>query len=255
MLRTHLTTESFALSTWRNLASSHPVFKLLQPHIYGVLAIDTIGRKELIGSGGVVDQSLSLGGGGHVTFMEKCFKLVQLEDYYLPKTLKERGVDDKEKLPEFYYRDDGLKLWEAIQTFVGKIIGIYYKSDEDVKKDNEIQSWILDVHENGWPVNEGHVDHGVPKAIQSLDQLVGILTALIFTFSCQHAAVNFSQKDHYGFTPNAPALMRQPPPTKKGSASLKSIMQTLPNKGQAAKAIVTVYILTKFSEDEVRNVS
>ena len=79
MLRTHLTTESFALSTWRNLASAHPIFKLLQPHIYGVLAIDTIGRKELIGSGGIVDQSLSLGGGGHVTFMEKCFKEVTIK--------------------------------------------------------------------------------------------------------------------------------------------------------------------------------
>jgi hypothetical protein len=71
-----LATESFALSTWRNLASPHPVFKLLQPHIYGVLAIDTIGRKEMFGSGGIVDKSLSLGGGGHVKFMEKCFKKV-----------------------------------------------------------------------------------------------------------------------------------------------------------------------------------
>ena len=82
LLRTHLTTESFALSTWRNLASPHPVFKLLQPHIYGVLAIDTIGRKELIGSGGIVDRSLSLGGGGHVEFMEKCFKKVKLASLY-----------------------------------------------------------------------------------------------------------------------------------------------------------------------------
>ena len=77
LLRTHLTTESFALSTWRYLASPHPIFKLLQPHIYGILAIDTIGRKELIGSDGIVDKSLSLGGGGHVEFMQKCFKEVK----------------------------------------------------------------------------------------------------------------------------------------------------------------------------------
>ena len=76
LLRTHLTTEPFALSTWRNLASAHPIFKLLQPHIYGILAIDTIGRQELIGSGGILDRTLSLGGGGHVAFMEKCFKEV-----------------------------------------------------------------------------------------------------------------------------------------------------------------------------------
>ncbi|XP_028395809.1 allene oxide synthase-lipoxygenase protein [Dendronephthya gigantea] len=250
LLRTHLTTESFALSTWRNLASPHPVFKLLQPHIYGVLAIDTIGRKELIGTGGIVDQSLSLGGGGHVAFMEKCFKEVNLQDYNLPQTLKKRGVDDPSKLPEFYYRDDGLALWEAIKNLVGDIIGIYYKNDDDVKKDNEIHSWIFDVHKNGWRVNPGHKDHGVPASFESAEQLIEILTSLIFTFSCQHAAVNFSQKDHYGFTPNAPAILRKPPPKKKGEATFESILSTLPSKSQAAKAIATVYILTKFSEDE-----
>nr|ABW76418.1 allene oxide synthase/8R-lipoxygenase fusion protein [Gersemia fruticosa] len=250
LLRTHLTTEPFALSTWRNLASPHPVFKLLQPHIFGVLAIDTIGRKELIGSGGIVDKSLSLGGGGHVTFMENCFKKVHLQDYNLPKALKKRGVDDSTKLPEYYYRDDGLVLWEAIKTLVTEIISIFYKNNDDVKRDNEIQSWIFDVHKNGWRANPGHDDHGVPASFESREQLIEVLTSLIFTFSCQHAAVNFSQKDHFGFTPNAPSILRQPPPTKKGQATLKSNLATLPSKSQAAKAIATVYILTKFSEDE-----
>nr|AHK60922.1 allene oxide synthase/8R-lipoxygenase fusion protein a [Capnella imbricata] len=250
LLRTHLTTESFAVSTWRNLASPHPVFKLLQPHIYGVLAIDTIGRKELIGSGGIVDQSLSLGGGGHVEFMQDCFKEVNLQDYHLPNSLKRRGVDDSSKLPGYYYRDDGLALWGAIRTLVADIIGIYYENDEDVKRDSEIQSWIYDVHKNGWRVNPGHKDHGVPASFESAEQLIEVLTSLIFTFSCQHAAVNFSQKDHYGFTPNAPAILRKPPPKKKGESTLESILATLPSKAQAAKAIATVYILTKFSEDE-----
>ena len=121
-----------------------------------------------------------------------------------------------------------------------------------MKRDNEIQSWIYDVHKNGWRVKPGHQDHGVPASFESREQLKEVLTSLVFTFSCQHAAVNFSQKDHYGFTPNAPAILRQPPPKKKGEATLQSILSTLPSKAQAAKAIVTVYILTKFSEDEVR---
>ncbi|XP_046861552.1 allene oxide synthase-lipoxygenase protein-like [Xenia sp. Carnegie-2017] len=250
LLRTHLTTEPFALSTWRNLSSAHPIFKLLQPHIYGVLAIDTIGRKELIGKGGIVDLSLSLGGGGHVTFMEKCFKQTTFQDYNLPKNLKKRGVNDPSKLPEYYYRDDGLALWEAIEKFVGEIVGIFYKRDDDVKKDDEIQNWILDVYKNGWRETLGNPTHDLPAKFESREQLVELLTCLIFTFSCQHAAVNFSQKDHYGFTPNAPAIMRKPPPNKKGEATLKSILSTLPNKSQAVKAIATVYILTKFSKDE-----
>ena len=178
---------------------------------------------------------------------------VNLQDYHLPNALKKRGVDDPSKLPGFYYRDDGLALWGAIETFIGEIIAIFYKNDDDVKRDNEIQSWIYDVHKNGWRVNPGHQDHGVPGSFETREQLKEVLTSLVFTFSCQHAAVNFSQKDHYGFTPNAPAILRQPPPKKKGEATLKSILCTLPSKAQAAKAIATVYILTKFSEDEVRS--
>ena len=120
-----------------------------------------------------------------------------------------------------------------------------------MKRDEEIQSWIYDVHKNGWRVNPGHKDHGVPTSFECREQLIECLTSLIFTFSCQHAAVNFSQKDQFGFTPNAPAILRKPPPKKKGEATLKSILSTLPSKAQAAKAIATVYILTKFSEDEV----
>ena len=76
LLCTNLATEPFAVSAWRNLASPHPIFKLLLPHIKDLLACNTIRRKELLGEGGVVDQTLSLGGGGHMEFMERCFKKV-----------------------------------------------------------------------------------------------------------------------------------------------------------------------------------
>ena len=180
-----------------------------------------------------------------------CLYQTTFQDYNLPKNLKKRGVDDPSKLPAYYYRDDGLALWEAIEKFVREIVGIFYKSDDDVEKDDEIQNWILDVYKNGWRETLGNPTHDLPAKFESREQLVELLTCLIFTFSCQHAAVNFSQKDHYGFTPNAPAIMRKPPPNKRGEATLTSILSTLPNKSQAVKAIATVYILTKFSEDEV----
>ena len=174
---------------------------------------------------------------------------MNFEDYNFPNSLKKRGVDDPSKLQEYYYRDDGLALWEAIQKFVSEMVGIFYRSDEDVKKDDEVQNWIIDVYENGW--REKAAYHGLPSKLESREQFVRILTILIFTWSCQHAAVNFSQKDHYGFTPNAPAIMRKPPPTKKGEASNLSILLTLPNKKQAFKAISTISIISNFSKDEV----
>ena len=78
-----------------------------------------------------------------------------------------------------------------------------------------------------------------------------MLTCLVFTCSCQHAAVNFGLLDVAGFVPNAPSVMRQPPPTKKNETNLKSIMDTLPSKSQAAQQVALGYVFTQFAEDEV----
>ena len=152
----------------------------------------------------------------------------------------------------FLARDDALRLWQAVATFIKEVIAIYYKSDDDVAKDEEIQAWVKDIHENGFPVREGDVDHEFPESLQTRDQLIHMLTCVVFTCSCQHAAVNFGLMDVAGFVPNTPSLMRQPPPSKKNEATLKSIMETLPNKSQAAQQVASMYVLTQFAEDEVR---
>ena len=150
-------------------------------------------------------------------------------------------------------RDDALRLWKAILAFIQEVIVIHYKTDNDVVKDTELQAWLQDAQENGFPFGEGGIesDHELPKSLATIDQLVHVLTCIVFTCSCQHAAVNFGLMDVAGFIPNTPHLMRRPPPTKKNEASLESIMKTLPNKSQAAHQIAFMYVTTKFAEDEV----
>jgi len=172
-----------------------------------------------------------------------------MSSYDLPQVLKDRGVDDPEKLPHFFYRDDALKLWDAIKDFVSKMLSIYYQSDEDIEKDSELQAWILDLHDNGYPIREGESDHGIPSSVKTAAQLSHLLTITIFTSSCQHAAVNFSQMDTYGFVPNSPLLMRQPPPTQKGKVTEKDIMHCLPNNDQAGFTVLTMFDLTRFFPD------
>ena len=64
LLRTHLFMEPIAVACYRQLPTIHPMWKLLSPHIRGVLAINTLGRDRLIAKGGMVDIILSVGGGG-----------------------------------------------------------------------------------------------------------------------------------------------------------------------------------------------
>ena len=64
LLRTHLFMEPIAVASYRQLPTIHPLWKLLSPHIRGVLAINTLGRDRLIAEGGVADLTLTVGGGG-----------------------------------------------------------------------------------------------------------------------------------------------------------------------------------------------
>lgn len=123
--------------------------------------------------------------------------------------------------------------------------------DKRFWQDSELQAWILDLHDNGYPIREGESDHGIPSSIETTAQLTHLLTIIIFSCSCQHAAVNFSQMDTLGFLPNSPALMRQPPPTQKGKVTEKDIMKCLANKHQAGVTIAMVFDLTRIFPDEV----
>lgn len=71
---------------------------------------------------------------GHVQLMKKYYKTNSWASYNLPRVLKERGVDDEAKLPNFHYRQDALKLWAAIEEFVKAILDVYYHSDDQIIK-------------------------------------------------------------------------------------------------------------------------
>ncbi|KAK2892390.1 hypothetical protein Q8A67_012378 [Cirrhinus molitorella] len=145
-----------------------------------------------------------------------------------------------EDVPKYYYRDDGMKVWEAIHCFVSTVVKIYYDSDEAVQKDVEIQGFVKDVASFGMNSTDNF-----PKSLESREQLVEYLTVVIFTASAQHAAVNFGQFDWYGWIPNSPSTMRMPPPQQKDQVDLKYIMESLPDGECSSKAVETVWALTR----------
>lgn len=169
----------------------------------------------------------------------------------VPHAIAQRGV---ETLPRYYYRDDALKLWNAIEAFVKEVIAVYYcGGNGDVKKDKELQNWIGDLHANGLPQHglNGEVDHHVPKSVDSVKELIDFLTRIVFCCSAQHAAENFGQFDYYAYNPNAPMIMRQPAPTKKGEMTMEKVVASCGTPDDASVQIAATWTLAAFSEDEV----
>uniref|UniRef100_A0A3B4CFM3 Lipoxygenase domain-containing protein n=1 Tax=Pygocentrus nattereri TaxID=42514 RepID=A0A3B4CFM3_PYGNA len=214
LLRTHLLAEVFTMATLRALPSVHPLFKLLFPHIRYTLQINIMGRKLLMSAEGIFSMSCAIGLKGMITLMRRATASLTYSSLCLPDNIKERGL---ENIPHYYYRDDGLKLWNIIHKFVNGVVAHYY-TDRDVQEDSELQTWLTEI-----------VEHGIPKSFHTVAELVKFVTMLIFTVSAQHAAVNNGQFDFGAWMPNFPSTMKAPPPTTKGQATADSILAALPD--------------------------
>ncbi|KAM9809803.1 polyunsaturated fatty acid 5-lipoxygenase-like isoform X2 [Syngnathus typhle] len=245
LLRTHLISEMFAIAMFRQLPAVHPIYKLLIPHVRFTIAINTKAREELICERGLFDKANATGGGGHVQLIQKTMKTLTFRSLCFPDMIKARGM---EEVPNYFYRDDGHKVWEATKSFVSDVVSIYYSSDEKVQGDDEIQAFVKDVCDNG--MKDFH-HCGFPRSLESREELIEYLTIIVFTASAQHAAVNFGQYDWYSWIPNTPSTMRQPPPDRKGLASITLIMDSLPDRGRSSWHLGAVWALSQYQDNEL----
>jgi len=241
------------MATMRNLPDPHPIYKLLQPHFRYTMAINARARASLINKGGAIDKVFAIGGEGKEEAIKRSFAAYNVHCTNIKRNIMERGVNDSNQLPGYYYRDDGLKIWEAMETYIKGIIDLFYHSDDDVKNDTELQQWAQEIHEIAFPsFRDAPEGHGFPNRIETQENLTEFCTLIMFTGSAQHAAVNFGQYDMYAFAPNAPAGMRRPPPTTKGLTDLQMLLASLPDKRTTIATIGLADMLSQFSQNEVR---
>ena len=198
-----------------------------------------------------MDQIFAISGEGRSELMRRSGAAYSIHWANMKRSPKERGVNNPRLLPGYYYRDDGLKIWQAVEDFVSGVINVFYSSDKCVTSDSELQSWADDLYTNGFPGYGGKQGHGFPKVIESKAQLIELSTLIIFTGSTHHGSVNYGMYDTYSFTPSAPCGMRIPPPTQKGKANLQTLLDALPDKDTACTMNATGYLLSQYSSDEV----
>ena len=247
----HLLMEPWAVAIERNLPNYHPVFRMLKPHLQYTIAINTIGRNTLISKDGVSDRILSIGQGGHIDIMAKAYTYFHMGHLDLPEMMERRGVMDKNVLPNYYWRDDTLAVWGALEKFAISVLTTHYKgSDAGVSQDPFVQSLIKDMRYNGY-YNKVPDYHGVPDSVETIAQLARLCTCIMFQTSCMHGSLNFSQWDYYSYIPNRPLMMRQPLPREKIEVTEKFIVDNLPVSKDCARSIAAVWALSQFSEEEV----
>ncbi|CAL8404848.1 unnamed protein product [Boreogadus saida] len=245
LLRTHLLAEVFSVSLLRNLPMVHPLYKLLVPNTRYTLQINSLARELLISDKGIFNTFTSSGGEALPKILQRGMSSITYTSLCIRDDIKERGL---ESVPHFYYREDGIHLWDIINRFVQGVLGYYYKDDSDVQRDTELQTWVLNIFKHGFL---SRLESGMPQRLNTVAELVKFVTMVIFTCSAQHAAVNSGQFDYGSWMPNAPTTLQRPPPTTKGTADESSLLETLPDVNATVNGMAVMYLLSKQSSDFV----
>ncbi|WP_313954453.1 lipoxygenase family protein [Anabaena subtropica] len=235
---THLAMEVLAIATPRQLPSNHPFYQLLSPHLQFLLAINQRGNQILLQEGSAISSLMAPVREVSLGLMNKAYRERIFWDYALPNDIERRGIETK-FLPEYPYRDDALLLWEAIAKYTSSYLQRHYLDDKAVLKDPYLQAWANELSTPlntrpksefpqlptwcppEWAITSGLQPQELPPhpripgftKITSLQQLIDIATIIIFTCGPQHAAVNFSQFDYFGYVPNAPFALYSRPDT------------------------------------------
>ena len=248
------------MATMRTLPDAHPVYKLLRPSFHYTMAINTKAREALINDGGIIDFLFSIGGddanSGKNEVLRRTNRIYNVHWSNIKRNIAERGVGDADKLPNYFYRDDGVRLWDAIEAYAKSIIDLFYSEDKDVAEDIELKNWTWEVHNNAFPAyGDNPAGRGFPLQMTSKAELLEYCTLIMFTGSVQHSAVNFGQFQIYGYVPNSPMNLRIPLPNKKGVLTTDDLLQALPSALSTVLSSTVTYTLSQFSPEEVSSFS
>ncbi|KAK2997621.1 hypothetical protein RJ639_026247 [Escallonia herrerae] len=292
-LNTHAIIEPFIIATNRQLSVLHPIHKLLHPHFRDTMNINALARQILINAGGVLEMtvfpakfSLEMSSAIYknwvfteqalpadllkrsvTTLCMKCdhnnvnlyrqtsFDSLQCEcrGVAVPDSGQPHGL--KLLIEDYPFAVDGLEIWSAIETWVDEYCSFYYPTDDLIKSDFELQSWWMELR------NEGHGDKKDEPwwpEMKTRAELVLSCTIIIWVASALHAAVNFGQYPYAGFLPNRPTISRRfmPEPGTPDYAELetnpdKAFLRTITSQFHTLLGISLIEILSRHGSDEV----
>ena len=158
-------------------------------------------------------------------------------------------------IEDYPFAVDGLEIWSAIKTWVEEYCSFYYKTDDIVQKDSELQAWWKELRE------EGHGDlkdkPWWPK-MQTSKDLIETCTTVIWIASALHAAVNFGQYPYAGYLPNRPTVSRRFMP-EEGTPEYDELrsnpdiafLKTITAEEQTLLGVSLIEILSRHASDEV----
>ena len=154
--RVHIALIPFSISSERHLHPEHPVLILLRPHLRILLAINN--KHDLL----IAPDSY-----GHLAFQPQHNDFMHListnygawrfdvHNNFRAELATRKMLDAPIPFP---YRDDGARILGAIEKFVSSYVTHYYRRDDQVAEDYELQAFIKELLDPDYGRMKAHIE-------------------------------------------------------------------------------------------------
>ncbi len=193
-LSMHVYIAPVAIGFYRQIPKAHPLRALLEPHLLSLIRNNHFGifwdtgtQMVFANNGyGRPDQGLLTGMADKIsgwtgqTFLDAVVHRAGYYDFVEHSTPLDRSKPNPFSSIEDFPTHDDDGLFPIIEKWVRGYLGHYYRSDEDVRRDHELQAFCNEV------AVEGRVA-GFPAIISDREELVDLVTRIIYWMSVNHA--------------------------------------------------------------------
>ncbi len=227
----HSLSAGFQVCTARELAPNHPLRMLLWPHFEMTTAANETMKDAVIGPGGYFDELMAPTREAAVELAAKALRARSIADRAPWRDIALRGMDSLVTLPEYPYRDDGLPVAWALRRWVSSYLRLWYRDDAELARDAELAAWHRALGDADAP---GFT--GVP-AIERVDDLVDLVTTLIYEVTAGHAVVNYSGYDYFAWPETFPTARWSAPPAPGAELTEEDYLRALSPVGVADRML------------------
>lgn len=241
----HLAMEPFVIATYNALGEDHVIGKLLRPHFHDTIGINFLARQTLVST--VIpftDQTFAPGTAGALAYFLKQWKAYNFPDMAFDKRLEARGFDEAKTdgVKDYYYRDDGFRLWNCIGKYVSIVVDKSYADDGAIATDAALQAWVAELRDP----QRADIP-GFPE-IRTKEALAAALQTVIWSVSAAHSCVNFPQYEFLKYVPNRPDSLTAPMPPGTDEIGMDVIVAALPSVTRSQFQVLFSWLLTTPSE-------
>jgi len=190
LMKTHFKMEPVCIALYRHLSGLHPLHQILKYHCRGLLPLNAQGTVTLLKEDRTIRSLFGYGNRGATTLLGKEYPKMIWGDIDLQRNVEERGMDDKEQLPYYPYRDDGRIINEVLVQFTNKLVSKLYLLDVGVRRDEEVQNMIRELSTK---------IRGFPSEVSTKQQLSKVVQQVLWIV-VQHSMFSFPIAE-YGHSP------------------------------------------------------